>query len=378
MRPSSARPRMTCSTSPTSSGSSARSVRRTAWPRFHAQARGRWRRAAAGRRTGRRDRRPPFRPGRPAPEASRRAAMASSLGTSSTWTGTSIRFSRTVMWVQRLKLWNTMPSDWRDAFHLAAVGGRAVGAHRHLLAADHDPARRGRFQKVDAAQHRGLARPRPADDGHHVAFAGPQRHALQHLDRAEGFSEPLDPDGFRARGFRALSLCACILDRLFDHCSKADSLQLCKRIIRMGHDRRSAKIPARRRRAAARGADRCGPRSGRRGWREAATVRAIAERAGVTPGLIRHYFQPRKTSPARPMPSLMTRMLDDDAVGPVLRARRPAARLAAFVAAGLRPPVVDAERSACGPVSCTGPHRPRDARGSRDRPISAIATGWRR
>ena len=72
-----------------------------------------------------------------------------------------------------------------------------------------------------------------------------------------------------------------------------------------------------------------------------ATVRAIAERAGVTAGLIRHYFQTKDALIAIAYRHLMDRMTADSAA--VLKAapRDPQARLAAFVAASLRPPVVD-------------------------------------
>ena len=78
-----------------------------------------------------------------------------------------------------------------------------------------------------------------------------------------------------------------------------------------------------------------GPRS--------ATVRAIAERAGVTAGLIRHYFQSKDALIAIAYRHLMERMTAESAA--VLKAapRDPQARLAAFVAASLRPPVVDPE-----------------------------------
>jgi len=72
-----------------------------------------------------------------------------------------------------------------------------------------------------------------------------------------------------------------------------------------------------------------------------ATVRAIAERAGVTAGLIRHYFQTKDGLIAAAYRHLMERMTDESAA--VLKAapHHPQARLAAFVAASLRPPVVD-------------------------------------
>lgn len=77
------------------------------------------------------------------------------------------------------------------------------------------------------------------------------------------------------------------------------------------------------------------------GGPQAASVRAIAERAGVTPGLIRHYFSSKEELNRAAYQRLVSRMTVDslealEAVGP-----QPEARLTAFVVATLRPPVVD-------------------------------------
>jgi TetR/AcrR family transcriptional repressor of bet genes len=74
-----------------------------------------------------------------------------------------------------------------------------------------------------------------------------------------------------------------------------------------------------------------------------ATVRAIAERAGVTPGLIRHYFTSKEVLVATAYRQLMVGMTDDSAAVLIYAPGDPHARLAAFVAASLRPPVVDRE-----------------------------------
>lgn len=73
----------------------------------------------------------------------------------------------------------------------------------------------------------------------------------------------------------------------------------------------------------------------------AATVRAIAERAGVTPGLIRHYFTTKEALTREAYRALMQRMNHDNAAVLEAAPDDPAARLAAFVAAALRPPVMD-------------------------------------
>ena len=84
------------------------------------------------------------------------------------------------------------PQGLADAFQLFAVGRRPVRAHGHRLTCNTDRARGGGFQKVDAAQHRRLARTRAADDRHDVAFAGPKRHALEHLVGAEALVQVRD------------------------------------------------------------------------------------------------------------------------------------------------------------------------------------------
>jgi AcrR family transcriptional regulator len=77
------------------------------------------------------------------------------------------------------------------------------------------------------------------------------------------------------------------------------------------------------------------------GGPEAATVRAIAARAGVTAGLIRHYFQSKDELTRAAYRALMDGMTakGSDALEGV--GASPEERLAAFVAASLRPPVLD-------------------------------------
>jgi TetR/AcrR family transcriptional regulator, transcriptional repressor of bet genes len=77
------------------------------------------------------------------------------------------------------------------------------------------------------------------------------------------------------------------------------------------------------------------------GGLQAATVRAIAERAGVTPGLIRHYFLTKEDLTRAAYRHVMDRMTADNARVLETAPADPAARLAAFVAASLRPPVMD-------------------------------------
>jgi TetR/AcrR family transcriptional regulator, transcriptional repressor of bet genes len=80
------------------------------------------------------------------------------------------------------------------------------------------------------------------------------------------------------------------------------------------------------------------------GGAKAATVRAIAERAGMTAGLIRHYFQSKEELTRAAYASVMDRMTAESIAATEAVDGDPAARLAAFVAASLRPPVMDGDR----------------------------------
>lgn len=74
-----------------------------------------------------------------------------------------------------------------------------------------------------------------------------------------------------------------------------------------------------------------------------ATVRAIADRAGVTPGLIRHYFQTKEDLTRAAYAEVMGRMTGAS-VAAVSESAAPdaVAQLRAFVLASLRPPVASA------------------------------------
>lgn len=74
----------------------------------------------------------------------------------------------------------------------------------------------------------------------------------------------------------------------------------------------------------------------------AATVRAIAERAGVTGGLIRHYFQSKDELIRAAYHALMDGMTAKGADATKGVGAGPEERLAAFCAATLRPPVMEA------------------------------------
>lgn len=80
------------------------------------------------------------------------------------------------------------------------------------------------------------------------------------------------------------------------------------------------------------------------GGPKAATVRAIADKAGVTPGLIRHYFSSKEDLVRESYRRMMDRMTSDNASVLDEVATDPVMRLATFVVASLTPPVVDATR----------------------------------
>jgi TetR/AcrR family transcriptional regulator, transcriptional repressor of bet genes len=76
---------------------------------------------------------------------------------------------------------------------------------------------------------------------------------------------------------------------------------------------------------------------------QAATVRAIADRAGVTPGLIRHYFASKGELTRAAFRTLMERLseISEAAIGEP--GMSPERQLATFVVSSLRPPSVDPE-----------------------------------
>lgn len=77
------------------------------------------------------------------------------------------------------------------------------------------------------------------------------------------------------------------------------------------------------------------------GGAEAATVRAIAVRAGVTPGLIRHYFSTKEDLVIAAHEALMTSLTEASAASLENLPDSPRARLAGFVAAAVSEPVTD-------------------------------------
>ncbi|WP_322891603.1 MULTISPECIES: TetR/AcrR family transcriptional regulator [unclassified Yoonia] len=82
------------------------------------------------------------------------------------------------------------------------------------------------------------------------------------------------------------------------------------------------------------------------GGPQAATVRAIAIKAGVTPGLIKHYFDTKEDLVAAAHETLMTRMTEASAAALDDLPADPLARLAGFITNAVTPPVVDSRAMA--------------------------------
>ncbi|XOY56639.1 MAG: TetR/AcrR family transcriptional regulator [Rhodobacterales bacterium] len=77
------------------------------------------------------------------------------------------------------------------------------------------------------------------------------------------------------------------------------------------------------------------------GGPQAATVRAIALKAGVTPGLIKHYFDTKEDLVAAAHETLMTRLTEASAAALDDLPADPIARLTGFITNAVTPPVVD-------------------------------------
>ena len=75
---------------------------------------------------------------------------------------------------------------------------------------------------------------------------------------------------------------------------------------------------------------------------EGASLRTIALRAGVTAGLIRHYFPGKEELLQEAYAALMGRMTEQAKAALLMENASPRQRLAAFVAANLNAPIIDA------------------------------------
>lgn len=76
----------------------------------------------------------------------------------------------------------------------------------------------------------------------------------------------------------------------------------------------------------------------------AATTRAIADRAGVTAGLVGHYFATKEELTRAAFADLMVRLADLSREAAEEAGSDPVARLAAYVTASFRPPVLEPMR----------------------------------
>ena len=152
------------------------------------QARGRSRRAAAGRPTAGPDRRRACRPGRPWPAASRPWRPLRRAASSARRIGASITFSSTVICGHRLNCWNTMPISARTRARRGLTARSALGrGDRRARPSRTRPVAR-LFQQRQAAQQRRLARAAGADDADDVG--------LSSISRSTPFSTRWAPKAF--------------------------------------------------------------------------------------------------------------------------------------------------------------------------------------
>ena len=172
-----------------SRGRARRSPRRTTAPPADAPARGRCRRAASGRRTAGRDRRPACRRGRPCRAARRLRRSISRRSTPATLSG-SATFCHTVFADSRLKCWKIMPTRRRSAISLRVVEGADV------LVVDQHAAGGGLLQAVQGADQRRLAGAAAADHAEHLAAADREVDVDQAGSRCAGIvlRQALDHD----------------------------------------------------------------------------------------------------------------------------------------------------------------------------------------
>ena len=92
--------------------------------------------------------------------------------------GPSVTLSSTDRCGNRLNDWNTMPTSWRRALQSASASMRPSLHQR--VAADLDAAALGVLQAVAAAQEGALARTAGADDDHHLRGQHVEVDAVQH------------------------------------------------------------------------------------------------------------------------------------------------------------------------------------------------------
>lgn len=114
------------------------------------------------------------------------------------------------------------------------------------------------------------------------------------------------------------------------------------------------------------------------GGPQAATVRAIALKAGVTPGLIRHYFDTKEELIAAAHETLMTTLTEASAARLDELPADPVARLAGFITNAVTPPVVDPRAMALWAASVQLVPRDAAMRAVHEATYRPSATDWRR
>ena len=121
----------------------------------------------------------------PRPAARSPRPPPSARGVFRTLRGASVTLSRTDMCGNRLNAWNTIPIRRRI---------RSTSTPSAVISSplDEDPAGIDRLEQVDAAQERGLAAPRRADEADDLVLGDVEVDAAQDLQLAEGLVEPLD------------------------------------------------------------------------------------------------------------------------------------------------------------------------------------------
>ena len=116
-----------------------------------------------------------------------RAGPPPSRGTPQTRIGASMQFPSTVMWGKRLNSWNSMPARsriWRIcSWCCAARALKRIGLEHEPVDLDRSDGRL--LEEVDAAQEGRLAAAGAADDHHRLALADLEVHAAQDVVVAE-------------------------------------------------------------------------------------------------------------------------------------------------------------------------------------------------
>ena len=137
-------------------------------------------------------RRSPCRRGRTASSSAGASRSASARDRRRTLRGASVTLSSTRHVREQVERLEHDPDPAPDPVDVDALGG-------DLLALDQDPAGVDGLDQVDAAQQRGLAAPRGADERDDLVLGDVEVDPPQHLELAEGLVQALDRQGGHAR-----------------------------------------------------------------------------------------------------------------------------------------------------------------------------------